>query len=1379
MGPPRTRDDDGKWSSKVKVSPSVGQIFQLVYIECEGPSRGACRDLFHLLLVHDYFPCLTTCSSQQEGKLSSIGFFRLFVTMSGGGGDGQSERHRRERILKNIREYYDLEATATKGGAPGEANEGAASTARPPAAASSSSVSDQNYDLDSKNFSASKYITKLLRDKPLDKIIEADNAMRDSVRVLDKQLQSHVFENYKEFIAATETIRDVHVHVDDMNGTLSTLAENVNHMEKVSAQLDEGLASHRTKIRQVLEANEILRSIQVLVQLPDSLHQAIDRRRYAEAAKLWATGDKVFAKHDTIASFAKTRQECRVMAERLHDELVKYLQTASLDLTQPETLEKAKVCVRALQLLQGTSIDKNKCWAETRAAAATVDPSGALLLLPSSGGGGASGSSSAEDTNTNGAAGGPPAADHDVIFFNDAVQLLLTEPLQRFTEATKAVGATIDVEMSRRDQLLSKRLPELLIQGSSLGVGGGASSAVGGAAAGAAHPSGSGAFDAAAFVVQSTEALSGLTLVPITDAVRVGATGVRVALERVAEVSREAMAPADATERRLMDLAANVAAAVTQVQQVMLSVGAAATTIGAVPFPPTGPTAAASSSLSSEAPSGAQVTSASAGAASGGAPVASSAAVGGRPMLLPPSLDELNTLLPDATVYCRVVHLLAALRLAAGIAPQPSAAASGGVSTAAAAITGASTITALQSLLGATLATKVCHAIVRVKQPTEGANPLPPPSSSTTATAAAAGGGTGGDPTVPTSANSFSSLASYVLQKFVRQSDAEMLDSFCNKVQQQLHTRVVLTRRLARLEVETHRVAVTVTPFLESTFESTGSRVVKWCLSAIAHTAALLPTLTQRVVGNANAEGSAAPPLVPPTAAVVCESLIRALTDAIVKAIYECSKAFEMLLADFVAPPLSASSSSLASSERKVGGSGSAGGTSSSAVAAQLSQRIKELPLRCFADILAVLEKTSRSSGDHLSSMWPLLFAASSSSQPPSSQGFTAVTAPMPPYVAALGLAAIVRCLKRVGLKSLEQRGLITRDTSVLRGSLDNAVKILTHFYIRHASWDLSSIMRREQAALLAAFPLAADQRRSTATPPAAAQEGGGGVADPNNPTTTPPPPSGAVVVITGASRLAEELFRKAWVSFVLMVAALVPRDATNDVDDGGGQAARVQRPGSSTGGTSAISRSRGAGSNTGGSSSMVSATGTFALVAPLSRSDRSSTGGAGGTHAMMDRLGIGRGRNAQQLSLRPSIVDASHVVECVTSFVLRDWAEETRAAVFSRLAFQQLQVDSSVFLVLLAELLHRQLSVPTNAAPLAVSGGVPAAPGGVVGSRGGAGPAALLLKREDRILPLILEVVACAYERAQERSPLAPSAVEAIAKQSLDVGGRCFPANV
>jgi prefoldin subunit 5 len=113
-------------------------------------------------------------------------------------------------------------------------------------------------DLDSEMFESKAFLDAVLKERSLKQLIDVDDELQSSIRALDTDMQSLVYDNYNKFISATDTIREMKGKVENMDSDMSVLVESMNKLNKSSKELRDVLRPNRQRIAKLTQLKNLL-----------------------------------------------------------------------------------------------------------------------------------------------------------------------------------------------------------------------------------------------------------------------------------------------------------------------------------------------------------------------------------------------------------------------------------------------------------------------------------------------------------------------------------------------------------------------------------------------------------------------------------------------------------------------------------------------------------------------------------------------------------------------------------------------------------------------------------------------------------------------------------------------------------------------------------------------------------------------------------------------------------------------------------------------------------------------------------------------------------------------------------------------------------------
>jgi hypothetical protein len=176
-------------------------------------------------------------------------------------------------------------------------------------------------DIDSQHFEVDQYCQTLLRENNLEKLLEHDKKMVDDIKELDAKRQNLVYENYENFIGATDTIGKMKVDVDQMELDMEKLQAKVESISVEMVQLDVCLAPNRTKVEELVGVKRLLDRMEFLLELPQKLKDMVEERRFTHAVEAYNAGVDALKRFSNEESFKNIEKDSTTIIERMKEML--------------------------------------------------------------------------------------------------------------------------------------------------------------------------------------------------------------------------------------------------------------------------------------------------------------------------------------------------------------------------------------------------------------------------------------------------------------------------------------------------------------------------------------------------------------------------------------------------------------------------------------------------------------------------------------------------------------------------------------------------------------------------------------------------------------------------------------------------------------------------------------------------------------------------------------------------------------------------------------------------------------------------------------------------------------------------------------------------
>ncbi|KAJ1899260.1 hypothetical protein LPJ66_002233, partial [Kickxella alabastrina] len=143
-------------------------------------------------------------------------------------------------------------------------------------------------NLDSAHFDSRKYTKQLLLTSGTQSLLQSSTTLVSSIRQIDNDMKTMVYENYSKFISATETIGRMKGDADFMDSEMGKLTRRVTSISHKTADLHRALDARRGRIWRLAAEIRTLRALQMIAELPKRLSVMIGAGRFVEAAGEWS-----------------------------------------------------------------------------------------------------------------------------------------------------------------------------------------------------------------------------------------------------------------------------------------------------------------------------------------------------------------------------------------------------------------------------------------------------------------------------------------------------------------------------------------------------------------------------------------------------------------------------------------------------------------------------------------------------------------------------------------------------------------------------------------------------------------------------------------------------------------------------------------------------------------------------------------------------------------------------------------------------------------------------------------------------------------------------------------------------------------------------------
>eukprot|EP00605_Chrysophyceae_sp_TOSAG23-4_P000340 GSChrysophyteH1.ASY1.ANO1.387.1 assembled CDS len=189
-------------------------------------------------------------------------------------------------------------------------------------------------NIDSPKFDTSRYVHTILNTQQARELLQTDVALVHDIRTLDSDMQMLVYENYNKFIAATETIRRMKSNVEAMDADMNTVKAKMGIISSGSESLDTSLDSKNRRVQKLVKVQSLLKRLEFLSELPETLTKMIESGQYDSAVQLYRRTNRVLTRYGNVLSFKNIQQRTEAMMAAMGTQIMDGLDDPKIDSTQ-------------------------------------------------------------------------------------------------------------------------------------------------------------------------------------------------------------------------------------------------------------------------------------------------------------------------------------------------------------------------------------------------------------------------------------------------------------------------------------------------------------------------------------------------------------------------------------------------------------------------------------------------------------------------------------------------------------------------------------------------------------------------------------------------------------------------------------------------------------------------------------------------------------------------------------------------------------------------------------------------------------------------------------------------------------------------------------
>eukprot|EP00475_Leptophrys_vorax_P021912 TRINITY_DN2977_c0_g2_i1.p1 TRINITY_DN2977_c0_g2~~TRINITY_DN2977_c0_g2_i1.p1 ORF type:complete len:886 (-),score=243.28 TRINITY_DN2977_c0_g2_i1:1119-3776(-) len=282
----------------------------------------------------------------------------------GGGGVPGAPKHSERALNLMLASYYDINADdddddddtkRSESKNQNSVHDASPANLRGGASGGVLGAQARSVDLDSTDFDLDSYVSGVMKDRTLKALTDVDEELLSSIRSLDSDMQTLVYDNYNKFISATDTIREMKTKVENMDGEMQRLVNNMGDLNVSSAQLKESLLPNRKKIAKLTAVRGLLDNLNFLFNLPGRLKTSIELGIYNQAVRDYKVSVTYLKRHSYFNSFERIQNETAVIMKGLQNTLRKLIKDSNTP--PPNQIDYAKLLLDLQEPIDALVLD--------------------------------------------------------------------------------------------------------------------------------------------------------------------------------------------------------------------------------------------------------------------------------------------------------------------------------------------------------------------------------------------------------------------------------------------------------------------------------------------------------------------------------------------------------------------------------------------------------------------------------------------------------------------------------------------------------------------------------------------------------------------------------------------------------------------------------------------------------------------------------------------------------------------------------------------------------------------------------------------------------------------------------------------------------------
>ena len=131
------------------------------------------------------------------------------------------------------------------------------------------------FNIDSPSFNCQAFFKSFVKDRSLVEVIEKNNELFTESKTLDNDQQTLVYQNYSKFMAASDTLSELHQQMSALDTDLDDLKGSISSINSNYGTLEDSMSMKWKQIRKLDTMEKDLNKLKYLSELPLMFKKAL------------------------------------------------------------------------------------------------------------------------------------------------------------------------------------------------------------------------------------------------------------------------------------------------------------------------------------------------------------------------------------------------------------------------------------------------------------------------------------------------------------------------------------------------------------------------------------------------------------------------------------------------------------------------------------------------------------------------------------------------------------------------------------------------------------------------------------------------------------------------------------------------------------------------------------------------------------------------------------------------------------------------------------------------------------------------------------------------------------------------------------------------